>query len=165
MSDPVAFNGSVLRINPDTGEAWPTNPLIGGNPADDRIIAYGLRNPFRLTIRPNSTQVWIGDVGWDTWEEVNKITDPNDGVVENFGWPCYEGNATQPGYDGTNLNLCESLYVSQSATPPYYTYNHSASVTPGGDACSTTGGSSVSGMAFYEDGCLSCYLSRCSLLC
>ena len=32
--------------------------------------------------------------------------------MENFGWPCYEGNGRQPGYDGANLNICESLYTA-----------------------------------------------------
>ena len=31
-----------------------------------RIVAYGLRNPFRFTIRPGTNEVWVGDVGWNT---------------------------------------------------------------------------------------------------
>ena len=38
-----------------------------------RIVAYGLRNPFRITVRPGTNEVWIGDVGWTTWEEVNRL--------------------------------------------------------------------------------------------
>ncbi len=36
-----------------------------------RIIAYGLRNPFRITTRPGTNEVWLGDVGWNEWEEIN----------------------------------------------------------------------------------------------
>lgn len=146
--DPLSYDGTVLRIDPQTGAAWPSNPLIGGIPEDDRIVGYGLRNPFRFTIRPGTDQVWIGDVGWGTWEEVNKLANPNVAPITNFGWPCYEGAVTQSGYDSTNLNLCESLYAQGSATPPFYAYDHSFDVDPNGDGC-RTGGSSISGIAFY----------------
>ena len=55
-ADPQSFNGDILRIDPDTGSAWPTNPLVGdATPDNDPIIAYGLRNPFRITQRPGPT--------------------------------------------------------------------------------------------------------------
>ncbi len=104
-----------------------------------------------MRVRPNSSQIWIGDVGWGSWEEVNKIANPDDTIVDNFGWPCYEGSSAQSGYDGANLNVCENLYTSGQALQPYYAYNHSTDVTPGGDAC-PTGGSSISGLAFYQVG-------------
>ena len=72
----------------------PDNPLAGSSDLNARrIIAYGVRNPFRLTIRPGTNEVWLGDVGWNNWEEINRIADPL-GSVENFGWPCYEGTGT-----------------------------------------------------------------------
>ena len=109
--DPVTFDGSVLRLDPSTGAALPDNPLFGGASADDdRIVAYGLRNPFRLTVRPGTSEVWVGDVGWNEWEEINRIANPTD-EVRNFGWPCYEGPFRQSGYDGANLAVCESLYL------------------------------------------------------
>ncbi|MBT8214830.1 MAG: VCBS repeat-containing protein, partial [Acidimicrobiia bacterium] len=47
-ADPVGLDGSVIRVDPLTGDAAPGNPLAGGAIAgDDRIIAHGLRNPFR----------------------------------------------------------------------------------------------------------------------
>src|SRR4029434_1369049 len=77
--------------------------------------------------------------------EINRVLDPNDGLVENFGWPCYEGNGRQSGYDGANLNICENLYATPGAeTRPYFTYNHSNSVVPG-ESC-PTGSSSVAGL-------------------
>ena len=59
-----------------------------------RIIAHGFRNPFRFTFRPTTNEIWVGDVGWDTWEEINLIANPTGGVV-NDGWPCYEGAGRQ----------------------------------------------------------------------
>jgi glucose/arabinose dehydrogenase len=45
--DPTGLSGSVLRVDPDTGAAWPSNPLILDDEANARrIIAHGLRNPF-----------------------------------------------------------------------------------------------------------------------
>jgi glucose/arabinose dehydrogenase len=144
--EPVTLDGTIARINPDTGAPMPGNPFASSPNANaQRVIAYGMRNEFRFAFRPGTTELWVGDVGWNTWEEINRIPNATDNVAENFGWPCYEGAARQSGYDGANLTLCENLYgTGQNA--PYYTYNHSASVASG-DGC-PTGGSSVSGIAF-----------------
>jgi glucose/arabinose dehydrogenase len=150
--DPASLDGTILRVDPDTGAALPNNPLaFSSDPNARRIVAHGLRNPFRLTVRPGTSEVWIGDVGWNTWEELNRIADPL-GTVENFGWPCYEGNSTQNGYDGANLSICESLYAAGSGAvqAPAYTYNHGERVVAG-ESC-PTGSSSVAGLAFYEGG-------------
>jgi uncharacterized repeat protein (TIGR01451 family) len=145
---PATLNGAVLRVNPETGAAMPDNPLVGSpDPNAQRIVAYGLRNPFRLTVRPGTNEIWVGDVGWGTWEEINRITNPTGGVA-NLGWPCYEGNGRQPGYDSANLNLCETLYQQPGlVVTPHFTYNHSSQVVAG-ESC-PTGSSSISGLAFY----------------
>jgi PKD repeat protein len=146
--DPVSLDGSIIRVDPATGAALPDNPLIGSPDANARrIIAYGMRNPFRFTARPGTDELWVGDVGWNTWEEINRVLDSNDSTVENFGWPCYEGNGRQSGYDGANLNICESLYgLPGAVTAPYHAYNHSANVVAG-ETC-PTGSSSVAGLEF-----------------
>jgi glucose/arabinose dehydrogenase len=152
--DPVGLNGSILRVDPATGNALPNNPLISNSdPNARRIIAYGLRNPFRHTLvaRPGTDEVWVGDVGWGAWEEINRIADPTDSTVENFGWPCYEGNARQAGYDGANLNICENLYGQANAvSAPHFAYRHGTQVA--GESCPTGNGSSTSGLAFYKGG-------------
>jgi glucose/arabinose dehydrogenase len=130
--EPVLPNGAILRVNPDTGAR--------------QTVAFGMRNQFRFGFRPGTNELWVGDVGWNTWEEIDRIPDALDTTVENFGWPCFEGVGRQSGYDNANLTLCESLYSGGGQTAPYYTYNHSASVVAG-DGC-PTGGSSISGIAF-----------------
>jgi PKD repeat protein len=146
--DPVSLDGTIIRVDPATGAGLPDNPLAASaDPNARRIIAYGQRNPFRFTTRPGTDELWAGDVGWNDWEEINVVADPNDGLVENFGWPCYEGNGRQSGYDGLNLNICENLYgQSGAATAPYFTYHHNARVVPN-ESC-PTGSSSVAGLEF-----------------
>ncbi len=152
MTDPVALNGAILRVDPNTGAGLADNPLAGSADANARrIVGYGLRNPFRFTIRPGTNDVWIGDVGWNTWEEINRIQTPTNVNITNFGWPCYEGAARQGGYDAANLSLCENLYADPAAvTAPVYTYNHADKVTPN-ETC-PTGSSSITGIAFYRGG-------------
>jgi glucose/arabinose dehydrogenase/PKD repeat protein len=148
---PATLDGAVLRIDPDTGQGLPDNPFAASSDANARrIVAYGLRNPFRLTQRPGTDELWIGDVGWNTWEEINRVITPAGTTASNFGWPCYEGNAVQGGYQGANLSLCSSLYSAGSASAPYYAYNHSSCVVVY-TGCHT-GGSSITGIAFYGSG-------------
>jgi glucose/arabinose dehydrogenase len=149
-ADPVGLSGTVIRIDPGTGEAWPTNERArAGDPDANarKIIGYGLRNPFRFTIRPGSDEVWIGDVGWGTWEEVNRIVDPST-PPPNFGWPCYEGAALQDTYGHMGLDLCLSLQQSQVAAP-YFAYAHAEPLAPG-DSCGT-GSSSITGITFLPE--------------
>jgi glucose/arabinose dehydrogenase len=149
---PATLDGAVLRIDPATGAGVPGNPFYSSSDANARrIVAYGLRNPFRITQRPGTDELWIGDVGWNTWEEINRVVTPASATASNFGWPCYEGASPQSGYQGAGLNLCSSLYSTPgSVIAPYYTYNHSACVVTY-SGCHT-GGSSITGVAFYQGG-------------
>ena len=151
--DPTSLDGSVLRIDPATGAGLAGNPLIGSADANARrIIATGLRNPFRMAFRPNSSELWVGDVGWNTWEEVNRIVDTTPASVVNFGWPCYEGTGRQGGYDGANLSICESLYASGGVQAPHFAYRHDLDVAPPDDcppaAPPAPVSSSITGVAF-----------------
>ncbi len=142
----VSLDGTILRVNPDTGEAAAGNPEIGNpNPARRRIVAYGFRNPFRFAFRPGTGEIWSGDVGWNTHEEINRTPDVTQ--VRNYGWPCYEGAARMGSYDSLNLESCEDLYSEGTATAPYFAYHHNDKVVAG-ESC-TTGSSSISGLAFY----------------
>ena len=146
FADPTSLDGALLRVDPATGAALADNP----NPAS-RIVAYGMRNPFRFGVRPGTDEVWIGDVGWNTWEEVNRIQTPT-AAVRNLGWPCYEGSGRQGGYDSANLSICENLYAAGAAAvqAPLFAWNHSAQVVSG-EIC-PTGSSSAAGIAFGATG-------------
>lgn len=158
--DPVELSGSILRVDPDTGDALPDNPLhADADPNARRIVAHGLRNPFRITTRPGTNEVWVGDVGSGKFEEVNRLANPT-GAVPNFGWPCYEGAIRNGTYDNKNLNICENLYAAAgTVTAPHYAYSHgtqAAATDPVGLCESTSGtanaGSSISGVTFYGGG-------------
>jgi glucose/arabinose dehydrogenase len=151
-ADWVDLNGAILRVDSATGAAVPGNPFYGtAGPNASRIIAYGLRNPFRFAIRPGTNEVWIGNVGFNQWDEINRIINPTDSVVENFGWPCYEGAERQTNFDAANLNICENLYQAPNATKaPYFAYGHNSPVFAR-DTCSLTG-ASITGPTFYNGG-------------
>jgi glucose/arabinose dehydrogenase/PKD repeat protein len=153
-SDPATLDGALLRVDPDTGAGSAGNPFASSTDANARrIIAYGLRNPFRITFRPGTSELWAGDVGWNEWEEINRVGNASDTAVENFGWPCYEGNPRQPGYDAQNIAICEGLYGQTNAvTAPYFAYRHSDHIIPS-ESC-PVGGSSIAGLsfAFYSGG-------------
>lgn len=78
------IHGKILRLNPD-GSAPADNPFINSPNAVDQIWAYGLRNPFRFNFTPNG-KLMAGDVGGESWEELNIITRSG-----NYGWPLVEG--------------------------------------------------------------------------
>ena len=107
-----SLSGKLIRIDPDTGDGLPTNPYfdpIQPRAPKSRVWALGLRNPCRATLRPNSGShkiedadpgsVYIGDVGWGTWEELDVCTT----AKQNFGWPLYEGLTSHPGYTPPNI--------------------------------------------------------------
>jgi glucose/arabinose dehydrogenase len=151
-ADPAGLDGAIIRIHPDTGAPFGGNPLAADrDPNAQRIIAYGLRNPYRFTIRPGTGEVWVGDVGWGEWEEVNRIANPTAAPVRNFGWPCYQGNERDAGYESAGLNLCANLYAQPGAAAgPYFTYRHSAQVVAG-EPC-PSGSSAIAGLAFKPAG-------------
>jgi glucose/arabinose dehydrogenase len=95
-----SLNGKMIRIDPTTGNGIASNPFYESNnprSARSRIWAYGLRNPFRFAIQPNTGSsnpadgnpgtIFVGDVGWSHREEINIISKGG----QNFGWPAYEG--------------------------------------------------------------------------
>jgi glucose/arabinose dehydrogenase len=141
--DPVTLDGTVIRIAASTLASLPSGtPALTDNAG--RIIATGMRNPFRLTTRPGTSEIWLGDVGWGSWEEINRLL-PG-GAIENFGWPCYEGVGQQPGYRDANLAICNNLAANQ-VTAPVYRWEHGGPLA--GSGCVNTG-SAAAGVAFYD---------------
>jgi glucose/arabinose dehydrogenase len=82
----------ILRIDPRRGDPYTVpadNPFVGVDDVRPEIWAYGLRNPWRFWIDQQTGDMFIGDVGEGTSEEVDLI--PKDAKGLNFGWPCFEG--------------------------------------------------------------------------
>jgi PKD repeat protein len=91
--------------------------------------------------------VYLGDVGWDSWEEQNVA--PQGG--RNFGWPCHEGAAPQPEYQAADPlhHGCDSLGLGDNTgtlTPPTVRYHH---VDPSLGAPPGFAGNAAVGGAFY----------------
>ncbi len=94
------LSGKVLRIDPLTGAGVPSNPFYSAAAPDankSKVWALGLRQPFRMVLKPgtgstnpadgNPGTLYIGDVGYFTWEEVDVVDRPG----LNMGWPLFEG--------------------------------------------------------------------------
>jgi glucose/arabinose dehydrogenase len=145
-SDRLGLNGSLIRVDPATGRPVPDpGPDATESQLNQaRIQAYGFRNPFRIAIRPGTNEVWVGDVGWDTTEEIDRVPEA---VLPkpNFGWPCYEGKVRR--YD-PGLSMCGGLLLRR-VTVPYFSYEHGMKVEPT-DPCPTDGGSDITGLEFYD---------------
>jgi glucose/arabinose dehydrogenase len=105
--------GKMLRLNSD-GSIPADNPFFGQTTGRNRAIwALGLRNPFTFAFNPNGPEMFINDVGQNTWEEIN------DGLAgANYGWPETEGQTSDP------------RFVS-----PRYAYSNA-----GSSDCAITGG-------------------------
>ena len=155
--DPTSLSGTIVRLDPATGLAAPGNPLSQGRDENARrIVAHGLRNPFRFTTRPDRAELWLGDVGGSSWEEINVVADPTR-AAPNFGWPCEEGPFRSPSFDLLDVSLCETLYAEGSAARPYFTYEHGGDVARGDVATAgrsgvcpapNAGGDSITALGF-----------------
>jgi glucose/arabinose dehydrogenase/predicted phage tail protein len=114
--DLSSLRGKILRINED-GSAPGDNPFDDGTNSDrSKIWALGIRNPFSFHLHPSTGEPYFADVGWNTWEEINR---PVRGG--NYGWPCYEGNGPQSAYRSAFPECAELTGV----TSPLFTYDHS----------------------------------------
>ncbi|MEK6221888.1 MAG: PQQ-dependent sugar dehydrogenase, partial [Chloroflexota bacterium] len=85
--------GTILRVDVDSTTQPYSVPV--DNPFDENsglpeIWLYGLRNPWRMTFDPLSGDLYIADVGQNTWEEVNFIPEGTPGGL-NLGWDYREG--------------------------------------------------------------------------
>ena len=76
--DPTGVDGDDPARRPGHGRraARTTRTPASADPMTRRIVAYGFRNPFRFTLRPGTDEIWAGDVGWNNWEEINRIAAP-----------------------------------------------------------------------------------------
>ena len=145
--NPMEFFGKMLRIDVDEGDPYAipaSNPFFGSLSARNEIWALGLRNPWRFSFDRLTGDLWIGDVGQNAIEEIDRQLASSTGG-ENYGWRCYEGN---------NIYNGEGCGASSDYTFPVFTYPH-------GEECSITGGyvyrgnesSPFYGRYFYADYC------------
>jgi glucose/arabinose dehydrogenase len=123
--------GKILRIDvdatpaPNKGYAIPNgNPYAPGGVAPGaglpEIWAFGLRNPWRFSFDRANGDLYIGDVGQNAWEEIDRqLADSRGG--ENYGWNAYEASH------------CYSSCEGVSAVGPIAEYGHD-------QGCSVTGG-------------------------
>ena len=87
--------GKMLRIDPRPSEGRPygippDNPFVSREGARPEIWAFGLRNPWRWSFDRQTDDLWIGDVGQSSREEID-FQPGSSGGGENYGWDGYEG--------------------------------------------------------------------------
>jgi glucose/arabinose dehydrogenase len=110
--------GKILRLDIDSAEPY---AVPADNPFGNEIWAYGLRNPWRISFDKQTGDLYIGDVGQNTYEEIDYLPAGSPGGA-NFGWNLREGMHDFEGSASPNL------------TEPVVEYSHAE----GG--CSVTGG-------------------------
>jgi glucose/arabinose dehydrogenase len=123
--DSGSLLGKMLRVDVNTGVPYTipaSNPFVGRPGWRGEIYHVGLRNPYRWSVDRQTGDFWWGDVGEDSWEEIDFAAAGVAGL--NFGWPYREGNACWLPATG-----CPSAGI----TPPAYEYPHT-------DGCSVIGG-------------------------
>jgi glucose/arabinose dehydrogenase len=120
------YNGKLLRLDialmpqggsgpPPRTDLIPTgNPFSGPGVTEQLVYAWGMRNPFRFTIDPLTSDIVIGDVGFNTQEEVDFLPWLTPGL--NYGWPQREGLAVQ--------TCCGTCGNQNQFTDPIYAYVH-----------------------------------------
>ncbi len=110
----------------------PSNPFVG-KAGSDRVWAYGFRNPWRFSFDRSTGDLWVGDVGQNRYEEVDRSTKAGGaGKGRNYGWRQLEGNACYKPSSG-----CSKTGKSH----PITTYTHSK-------GCAVVGGYVYRGTAY-----------------
>jgi glucose/arabinose dehydrogenase len=126
------------------------NPYVGTANTCAEIWLYGFRNPWRFSIDRLNGDLWIGDVGEGSWEEIDHYPAVA-GSNRNFGYPQCEGN--HPGRPGGGGSTCPASYGTLA---PVMEYSHANS------RCSVAGGvryrgpiSPLNGHYIFGDSCTS----------
>ena len=86
------LTAKVLRLDLDHAEEGKTysvpkdNPLVGKENTRPETWAYGLRNPWRMTVDQKTGHIWVGNNGQDLWEQIYFLR-----KGDNYGWSVFEG--------------------------------------------------------------------------
>ena len=146
--DDSSSKGKILRINVDTGLAARgavMHPLNEDTMASTAVSverwAKGVRNPWRMAVDPVSGNVYIGDVGDRSWEEIDVI--PLGVSGRNFGWPCVEGPEV----------LFTDGDCNKTFDPPIYFYDIGCAIVVG-EYWRFEGDLGRKGSLIFTDGCL-----------
>jgi glucose/arabinose dehydrogenase len=131
-----SLSGKLLRIDPTNGNGVGSNPFFDlSNPrsAQSRVWAMGFRNPFRFSIKAGTGstnpstgdigEIYLGDVGYNTYEELNIITKPG----TNFGWPIFEGLTYVSGYatlNTANKDEPNPLFGTGGCNQQYFSFKN-----------------------------------------
>lgn len=130
--DPGTLLGKLLRLDPAAEPPVPAdNPFVGDDElgARDEIWATGLRNPWRFSFDRRTGDLWIGDVGQDTTEEIDVLrASDGGGRGANLGWDLFEGDREFDDADPAPGGASDGPFVE-----PVFTYGRD-------QGCSVTGG-------------------------
>ncbi len=152
----VNLLGKILRVDVDaTCDAVTGCPAAPGNPSGAKYYHVGFRNPWRISFDYCTSDLYIGDVGQNTYEETDVI--PAAEGPQNCGWPVREG-----AQNFTYCNGCQSNGYDGSCTNPPAMFKEPVfELTHGDGNCSVTGGvvyrgssmPAYRGAYFYGDYC------------
>jgi glucose/arabinose dehydrogenase len=134
--NPASLLGKMLRIDPVASATGPysvpvDNPFAGDATYRAEIWAYGLRNPWRYSFDRATGDLYIGDVGQGTWEEVD-LQPAGSAGGQNYGWPilegnhCYQGGTGCDGEGRTVRPIVEYSHDEGCSIPGGYVYRGSA---------------------------------------
>jgi glucose/arabinose dehydrogenase len=126
--DPTVPLAKVLRFDVDSGDPYaipPTNPWADGTDGIAEMFAWGLRNPWRISVDSATGDLWIGDVGEASYEEVDVIRNGTSG--QNFGWAVFEGPMCFTDDPDGNLN-CDH---PENYAAPVMAYDRRSPATDG----------------------------------
>ena len=116
--NPATLYGKILRINPRVSGAAMIpagQPIAAG--AAPQVFLYGVRNPWRFSFDRGTGDLWIGDVGQDTWEEVDHLA-AGQALGANLGWSCREAT------HAFSNHACNGATID-----PVYEYSHSVGLS------------------------------------
>jgi glucose/arabinose dehydrogenase len=140
--------GKILRIDVDGGSGDtrygipPDNPFVDQPDALPEIWHLGLRNPWRMSFDRETGDLWIGDVGQGSWEEIDVARAGTGGL--NFGWNRVEG------FECFNGDACDD----SAFTPPVTAYSHDFGCSViGGVVYRGTAQPLLAGKYVYSDYC------------